>query len=156
MNFRNDSISSVEPTDLSLRNKQLGRDSGGTDKTKVAPLTPGEYPHQPNPQILNIMDEYQFTGSQRSRTISFANQSILTEGIDQKNVYQMDMQSVNPFMAESNLKAAEFEIAQRQFLLQLTGSGQKHKLNQFAKVGSENSLGSGIYSSSTGLHALKE
>jgi len=53
------------------------------------------------------MEDYQFTSSQRSRTISFANQSILTEGIEQKNVYQMDMQNMNPFLNESNLKKVE-------------------------------------------------
>ena len=61
-------------------------------------------------QIFNIIDDYQFTSSQRSRTISFANQSILTEGIEQKNVYAMDFKGFNSFFNEITFKANEYEF----------------------------------------------
>ena len=61
--------------------------------------------------MFNIIDDYQFTSSQRSRTISFANQSILTEGIEQqKNVYSMNFKTFNNFFADISFKSNECEF----------------------------------------------
>ncbi|CDW79087.1 camp-dependent protein kinase catalytic [Stylonychia lemnae] len=145
MNFRNDSISSVEQNNLSDNAKQSQQHSPNTQKVtqnqqqlhsqvqtpqlnqqnsqtqqigflNTQNLQNSQQKHivtNINPQngLFNIIDEYQFTSSQRSRSISFANQSILTEGIDlQKNVYSMNFKSFNSFFNEIQFKANEYEF----------------------------------------------
>jgi len=116
MNFRNDSISSVEPnnfTDLvALKPKTLNQHHPQTQhQTQLQnPNTLQVKQIQPS-NVFNIIEDYQFTSSQRSRTISFANQSILTEGIEQqKNIYSMNFKSFNNFYTDIQFKSNEYEF----------------------------------------------
>eukprot|EP00347_Sterkiella_histriomuscorum_P000019 403377493 len=63
------------------------------------------------PSIYNLPDDYIFTtGGQRSRTVSFANQSMLTEGVEQKNIYAMNLQGFNQLFQDIQVKANEYEF----------------------------------------------
>eukprot|EP00347_Sterkiella_histriomuscorum_P015539 403356649 len=139
MNFRNDSISSVDQNNNSDGVKKQSSQQSPLNQ-RLFSQQQNNMNHQPQPfqnnvannppqigilnaqnlmkqggngqaGIFNIIDDYQFTTSQRSRTISFANQSILTEGIDQqKNIYSMNFKSFNSFFNEIQFKANEYEF----------------------------------------------
>ena len=100
MNFRNDSLSSSENQNFSEANHNASKRKI-VDNIVVGVDMGGE----------GIGGVYQYTTSQRSRTISFANQSMLTEGVmdTQKNIlYQMDFKL---FQAnEIQFKAHEYEF----------------------------------------------
>lgn len=49
-------------------------------------------------------------GNQRSRTISLANQSIVTEGIDPKKIYAMNFQGFRQLFSDIEIKANEYEF----------------------------------------------